>query len=186
MITKTTKLSTILTAALISFAATSSYAEPKLGKTYGDWAITCDKNVQTKKTVCYLQQAYNTTDEKSADKKQVTVTAYQFLYSDKKELMLNQVLPQGAYLPAGTAVVSVEKVDPNKKEQTGTPIARGNFTVCQANICEARAMVSDADLKTILSSESVYIAAFNLEGKPASFPFSAKGLKEGLAALKSK
>lgn len=186
MINKITKLTTFLSAALISLAATSSFAAQKIGKTYGDWVIVTEKNEQTKKTTTFLQQVLSSTDEKSEDKKPVQLAVYRFLLSDKKELILSEVIPQGALLQPGTALFAIEKLVQGKDEQEGKFIATGKYTVCQNTVCEAVAPISDQDLKTIVSSEAVYLSAVNLEGKQVNFQFSVKGLKEGIAALKAK
>ncbi len=140
-------------------------------KVYGDWKLACQKSESAKKEVCALQQ--NITVKQ--DEKQVPVAAYEFTYTDKKDLKMIQVLPQGVLLQPGTSLIVGEKV-----------IANAKFTVCQNGGCIAVADIAKEDLKLILSKDSVALGMFNSEGKQTDLLVSTKGLKEGLEALKDK
>jgi invasion protein IalB len=147
-------------------------ADKENGKKFEDWSVSCvPKNEETKTPeLCLLAQQVNSTK----DDKQETIALYQVGYfGPKKELKLIQTLPLGVSLAAGTSIISSKNL-----------IAPGVYTVCLAGGCKAASIISNADLKTLLSNENNMLAFMNLEGKQMNLPISVKGLKEGLEYIK--
>ncbi len=144
-------------------------ASVKDGQKFGVWAVSCVKDDKDKQVCMLNQQSQITKDDKVE-----ILAAYKlgYLGSDKKLVMV-QILPLGSMLQPGTAIISNEKL-----------LAPGKFTNCPTQGCQALAEVPEDDLKEILNSSESFIGYVNLEGKQVSVPFSSKGLKEGLTALK--
>ena len=138
-------------------------------KNFADWKVVCSKNNDTKKTSCVAQQIITVKQEE----KDVPIATYQFMYGEKKELKLIQILPQGLLLSAGTSVIAADKI-----------LAPGKFTICQAQGCVAVSDVSKEDLAVILSAEKVSIAVLDANGKQANIVMSVKGLTEALEEIK--
>jgi invasion protein IalB len=139
-------------------------------KKFGNWSLSCSTDNQ-KKEFCFLtQQITNNTKEKE----QEILAMYHVGYFGKeKELKIIQVLPTNVQIAAGTSIISGEKL-----------IAAGKYASCTTANCQAVAIISPSDLKTILSSNNNSVASMNAEGKQINYPFSKDGLKEGLDALK--
>ena len=102
------------------------------------------------------------------------MSAYQIGYfGNDKKLVMIQILPLGSMLQPGTAIIISEKL-----------LARGKFTNCSPQGCQAIAEMSESDLAEILNASQVSLGYVNMESKTVSVPVSNNGLKEGLAALK--
>lgn len=166
--TNTKILSTILLSATLLSSSSSIAAEPK-GKLYGDWKHTCEKLKDSKKTHCNIQQVISN----KQDDKEVPIASYQFSYTDKKELKLLELLPHGILIQPGSSLIADKEL-----------LASGKFTFCQPAGCVAIADVSQGDLVNIYKAAEVSVVVMNTEGQQTGFPFSTKGLKEALAALK--
>jgi len=139
------------------------------GRVFGDWKILCSKNTK-KDEICFLTQQVTTTKD---DKVQVLAT-YQIGYFGKPKLLqMIQILPLGINLPAGTSIISNDKL-----------LALGKFTTCTSVGCEAISTISGEDLQTILSNSNNFLGIINGLGKQINLPFSTNGLKEGIEALK--
>jgi len=144
-------------------------ASVKEGQKFGDWAVTCVKDNNSKQLCLLNQQSQITKDDKTQ-----VLAVYQVGYvGNDKKLVMVQILPLGSLIQPGTAIISNEKL-----------LAAGKFTTCSSQGCQALAEISENDLKEILNSNQSLIGYVNAEGNQVSVPFSSKGLKEGLAALK--
>jgi invasion protein IalB len=146
-------------------------ASLKEGQKFNDWGANCvvDEN---KKQVCFLSQQYRITKDKKTEV--VAEIQIRYLPANKKLIMI-QALPLNVMLIPGTAVISNDKT-----------IAPAKFSVCSATGgCQAMVELSSSDIESILTSENNFIGFINYDGKQANIPISNKGLKEGLAALKS-
>ncbi len=150
-------------------SAPISHASDKDGKVMGDWKITCTKGEKDKKSTCTALQAITV----KQDDKDVTVATYQFLYNEKKELKLIQILPQGVLLQQGTKIMVDKKM-----------IAPGKFTICQTGVCYAAVDVTNTDLQTLTSNEQAAVCFLNGEGKQVNINMSTKGLKDAINTIK--
>lgn len=147
-------------------------AAKKDGKQFDDWVVTCTPEDEKTKSpeVCLLSQQLNITQ----DDKQQPLALFQIGYFGKeKELKMIQTLPLGLRLEAGTSIISSKKL-----------IAPGKYTTCTQAGCQAVATITDADLKTLTSTQENSVAFMNLEGKQISWPISVKGLEKGLQYIK--
>lgn len=147
-------------------------AAVKEGQAFSDWVVKCTTSTD-KKRVCFLNQALNSTK----DDKQQVVAIYQIGYfgsSKERSLRMVQIVPPDVSVTPGTSVISSKKL-----------VAPGKYVNCTKDSCQAIADISDSDLKTILSSDGNPVVGFmNSVGQQVNLPFSTKGLKEGLKALK--
>jgi len=147
-------------------------AAKKDGKQFDDWIVTCTPGNESTKTpeICLLSQQLNL----NQDDKQQPLALFQVGYFGKgKELKMIQTLPLGVRLEAGTSIISSKKL-----------IAPGKYTTCTQAGCQAIATITDADLKTLTSTQENSVAFMNLEGKQLSLPISIKGLEKGLQYIK--
>lgn len=157
-------------------------ASKKNGKAFGSWTVSCstpqvaedaseeDKKAAEEATFCMLTHTVLAGEE---DKKQ-PVAAFQFgYYGENKELRMVQILPLGVSIPAGTSIVSGDKL-----------IARGVYSTCLNSGCQAIAPISDEDLKTIIENEKNAVAILGLDGNQINIEFDSKGLDKGLQFLK--
>ena len=147
-------------------------AAKKDGKQFDDWVVTCTTENENAKSpeVCLLAQQLNLNQED----KQQPLALFQIGYFGKeKELKMIQTLPLGVRLEAGTSIISSKKL-----------IAPGKYTTCTQAGCQAVATITDADFKTLISTEENSVAFMNLEGKQLTLPISVKGLEKGLRYIK--
>jgi len=156
-----------------------AHAAVKEGQKFEDWVANCtvdDKN----KSICLISQQVSTTPK--GDEKPQLVSMYQFGYfTQGKEKKLKSIITVGANInvPAGTAFIISAK-DPKNNKVLGY----GKFISCSQGFCQSVAEISEDDLSAMLKSSVTYVGILNVEGKQVNFPFSSKGLKEGLAVLK--
>ena len=156
-------------------------ASKKDGEKFADWVVSCsspelkdDASDEQKKaaqdaTICVLSHNVMVGE---GDQKQ-TIASLQFgYYGENKELKMVQVLPLGVSIPAGSSIISGEKM-----------IAKGAYITCLNSGCQAVASVSDEDLKTILENENNFVAILGVGGNQINIPFSSKGLDKGLKFL---
>lgn len=147
-------------------------AAKKDGKKFDDWIVSCTAKNDKNKTprICLLTQQLNITQ----DDKPQPIALFQIGYfGEKKELKLIETLPLGVNIQAGTSIISSKKL-----------ISPGKYTTCLSSGCNAVASISEADLKILLSNKDNDIAFIDIEGKQVTFPFSTKGLKQGLKYIK--
>ena len=162
----------VITAIFAFSKLNSATAAKKDGKKFDDWIVACTaKNDETKTPeLCILTQQLNLTKED----KQQPVALFQIGYfGPKKELKIIQTLPLGVRLEAGTSIISSKKL-----------IAPGKYQTCTQDGCQAVAVISSADLKTLTSTKENSVAFMNLNGQQITFPLSVKGLSEGLKYIK--
>ena len=142
------------------------------GKKFGDWVVSCttaDEKAKTSET-CLLSQQIDLTQD---DKKRPIALFQIGYFGPQKELKIVETLPLGVRLDAGTSIISSKNL-----------VANGKYVTCLETGCQAVAVISDGDLKLILSNVENSIAFMNIEGKQLSLPLSVKGLKEGLDYIK--
>ena len=152
-------------------------AAKKEGTKFDDWVVTClpkDAKNASSEQDCFLTQQVTTQqkDEKQKDVQQI-LAIYQIGYGKDKVLRMIQILPLGVALQAGTSIVNSKNL-----------IAPGKFTTCTQAGCQAIVVISDEDLKKILTNSENAVAFMNGEGKQVNLPLSNKGLQNGLDYLK--
>lgn len=145
-------------------------ASKKEEKKFGNWVLNCVAG-DKKKQICFLSQQVNNTTK---GKEREVLAVYQVGYfGQEKELKIIEILPANIQIPVGTSIISSTKL-----------IAPGKYVNCTAGNCQAIALISQDDLKTILSNEDNSIGIITAEGKQVNFPLFKNGLEEGLKALK--
>ncbi len=156
-------------------------ASKKDGKEFGDWVVSCsstetnsdsaDKGKDSKDTtICVLT---HTVMVQEGDNKQ-PIASFQFGYfGENAELKMIQILPLGISIPAGTSIISGNKM-----------IARGVYATCLNTGCQAVAPISDEDLKMILENDNNVVAILGAGGNQINLPFNSKSLDKGLEFLK--
>lgn len=147
-------------------------ASKQEGKKFEDWVVSCSPIDEKTKAqqICVLTQQVNVTK----DDKQQVIAVYQIGYfGPKKELRMIETLPLGIRIEAGTSIIISKNL-----------LAPGKYTTCTNLGCQAVADISDADLKTVLSTKEANVAFMNVDGQQLSLPLSTKGLQEGLEYLK--
>lgn len=147
------------------------HANAKEGKKFGEWVVACNKNDKKNKT-CFLSFTLSSKSKDSKNEQFVANFKMGYFGKDKK-LQMEQVLPFGINLPAGTTLVA------NKEA-----VARGTFLTCEAFGCIALTDLKDSDIATLEKDNGAFIGLFSSNGKQINFPLPTKGMKEGLAALK--
>jgi invasion protein IalB len=164
-------LITVILASSIHFNIASAAKED--GKTFGNWKVFCQKNLQgDKKEMCLLTQTLNVVNNETKEQQEFAI--FQFGYwGDKKELKMVQSLPLGISIQAGTSLVSEKKL-----------LAPGQYQTCISTKCNAVAAISDQDLNTILSGKENAVIFMSYNGKSISLPLDINGLKEGLDYIK--
>ncbi|MEY3197012.1 MAG: hypothetical protein RLZZ59_380 [Pseudomonadota bacterium] len=162
----------VLIAIAVTFGRTYNAHAAKAGQKFGDWSVVCEK--ENKKDVCFLSQGITAKDEKNKDKV-LPIAEFRIGYfAGSKELKMLQILPFDMSLQAGTnIIINKDKI-----------IAPGKFTVCKPFGCVAVAGLGEVIEDVYSATGDLFIAMINSEGKQVNIPFSNKGLKEGLEALK--
>ncbi len=163
----------IIAAAIFAFTQSNiANAAKKNGKKFGDWSVSCTKADAKTKTpqMCTLTQQINI--EKDGKKSPYVIFQIGYL-GEKKELKLIQIVPMGISIEAGTSIVSSKKL-----------IAPGRYFTCLSSGCQAVALISDADLKTLFATKENSFVFMGIDGSNQTAPFSVKGLKKGLEYIK--
>ncbi|RTK93961.1 MAG: invasion associated locus B family protein [Rickettsiales bacterium] len=142
------------------------------GKKFEDWMVSCAPADEKTKTpeICVLNQQLDMTQD---DKKQPIALFQIGYFGPKKELKIIEILPLGVRLEAGTSIINSKNL-----------IAPGKYVTCLSTGCQSVAVITDNDLKLMLSSAENSVAFMNIDGQQLSLPLSIKGLKEGLEYLK--
>lgn len=163
---------TIVTTLFIFFKLNIANGAKIDGKRFEDWIVSCTlANEKTKTSeICVLNQQLDMTQD---DKKQPVALFQIGYFGPKKELKIIQTLPLGVRLEAGTSIINSKNL-----------IAPGKYVTCLATGCQSVAVITNNDLKLILSNPENSVAFMNMEGQQLSLPLSTKGLKEGLEYLK--
>ena len=142
----------------------------KDGQQFGDWAASCKEN-KDKKNVCHLFQALESTDDSKRK-----IASFKIGYFGSDSLKIIEILPFGANLQAGSAIIS--------DDQNDRLLAKGQFVTCHEYGCVAHAELSDADLEVILNAKTNHVRIMSMEGKLINIPISNKGLAEAIKSLK--
>ncbi|MDX1924338.1 MAG: invasion associated locus B family protein [Rickettsiaceae bacterium] len=148
----------------------ASATEKKDEKLFGDWKVVCSKSKDGKKNKCVAEQGLTT----KKDDKDVLVASYRLEMNDKREMKLIEILPLGAYLESGTAIVA-----------DGRMVSPGKFISCLGDGCIALAEMTEGDLEILLSSKNTAIGVLSSEGAQNNLPFSTNGLRLAIAELRS-
>ncbi len=150
----------------------SKSAQQPDAKKFADWSLNCQK-VEGEKNFCLLTQQVLSTKE---DKTQETLALYQVAYFAKEDAVkIIQTFLPDINIDSGTSLVVDNKL-----------IAKGKYVLCTAGTCQSVATISKDELQAILTSKEIAVAMINGQGKQLRYPLSPKGLKEGLAHLKTK
>lgn len=147
------------------------YADAKEGQKFVDWVVNCSEDANKQK-VCVLSQPLISTDKKNPQ----TLAVFQVGYSGTgkdRSLKMMQVVPTDVAITPGTSIISTEQL-----------LSPGKYVSCTKDACTAIAVISDQELKKILSNESPAVAIITSKGQQLNFPFCTKGLEAGLKALK--
>lgn len=174
-------------------ASTEGYTgTAKAGERFGDWSVVCEKEPTqdgaAQRDVCFLHQTLTSqpSPDASSDKKDKKdkkeqapvqrIAAFKIGYfGGSKELKMLQLLPFGINLEAGTSIII-------SKDQEVSP---GKFATCEPSGCLAIADLTDSIDKLTAEVDPIFIKITTMGGKQViKIPFSIKGLKEGVAALK--
>jgi len=159
---------------IVLFSRTySAHANMKEGERFGDWVVGCEKDEKNKQ-VCFLSQVLTSKNEKDEKNPQHIATFRVGYFGKAKEVKMLQILPFGTSLQSGTSIILGKDMI----------IAPGKFTNCQAFGCIAVADLTKQDIDAIANATESYVGIISIEGKQINITMSAKGLKEGLAALK--
>ncbi len=142
------------------------------GKKFDDWIVSCTAaNSETKTPeTCLINQQLDVTQD---DKKQPVALFQIGYFGSKKELKIIETLPLGVRLEAGTSIINSKNL-----------IAPGKYVTCLSTGCQSVALITENDLKLMLSNSENSVAFMNIEGKQLSLPLSIKGLKEALEYIK--
>ncbi len=171
-----TKRTSIIVASFLLFSSLivagfyKANAALKDGQQFGDWAASCKEN-KDKKNVCHLFQALESTDDSKRK-----IASFKIGYFGSDSLKIVEILPFGANLPAGSAIIS--------DDQNDRLLAKGQFVTCHEYGCVAHAELVDADLEIILNAKTSHIRIMSMEGKLINIPISNKGLAEAIKSLK--
>ncbi len=150
--------------------AAEAPAEIANGQAFDDWTVRCEA-LGVNRTRCMLSQRIS-----MRETNQLLAELLAFWTDDGKQILVAQV-PVGAHLPS-SFVLQPE----GATEEEQLPFI---WQACSPQICEAVNLPDQAALDRLTRAEQV-LAGYRpaVGAEMAVFPISAKGLTEGMAALK--
>ncbi|NRB10717.1 MAG: invasion associated locus B family protein [Rickettsiaceae bacterium] len=169
----------IISATFFFYKSNYAVAAKKSGKKFGDWTVVCAAQLKDSEESqqCFLMQYFFQKIKDENNKEQnVHYATYQIGYNQDGAIVMIQVLPQGLAIEAGTSIVSSKDL-----------IATGVFTTCDNNKCQARAIISEEDLKKIVANKQAGVAIMDFAtGTQQVIPMHTDGLEKGLKYLQKK
>ncbi|QYK40840.1 MAG: invasion associated locus B family protein [Paracoccaceae bacterium] len=143
-------------------------AAPRNGDTFGAWVLTCEA-VGVNQTTCALRQRVLRASDRA-----FVADMLAFSNRDGSKRFLAARVPLGVHLASGFAIRP-------RDAETETPFV---WQICNREICEALAEVTDDQLAEFDDAESM-VGGFRpgMTAQPLVFGFSMAGVVDGLIAL---